>query len=68
MVESAMHWFIKKAQEDSVIPNYVRIVRLFVHLHFSRFLKEMQVLENLKTLLKVPKYRFIFAREAGVEP
>lgn len=28
----------------------------------------MRVLENLRKLLKVSKYRFIFAREAGVEP
>eukprot|EP01127_Copromyxa_protea_P012403 TRINITY_DN3238_c0_g1_i1.p1 TRINITY_DN3238_c0_g1~~TRINITY_DN3238_c0_g1_i1.p1 ORF type:complete len:465 (-),score=90.52 TRINITY_DN3238_c0_g1_i1:29-1423(-) len=54
MVESAMHWFIKKVQEDPESSNYVRV--------------QLRVLENLRVLLKVSKYRFIFARESGVEP
>jgi len=53
MVESSIHWFIKKLSEDTAAANYIRV--------------EMKVLQNLRTL-KVPKYRLIFARESGVEP
>jgi len=54
MVESSIHWFIKKLGEEPDAPNYTRV--------------ELKVLRNLRTLLKVPKYRLIFARESGVEP
>eukprot|EP01126_Amoeba_proteus_P044601 TRINITY_DN4961_c0_g1_i20.p1 TRINITY_DN4961_c0_g1~~TRINITY_DN4961_c0_g1_i20.p1 ORF type:complete len:462 (-),score=81.13 TRINITY_DN4961_c0_g1_i20:122-1507(-) len=54
MVESAMHWFIKKLGDDPADTTYYRT--------------ERKVLENLRIVLRKPKFRLLFARESGLEP